>query len=418
MKPSAQESLPNQAMLSASGGASSPVLDIFTKCGEFTDARLAQAAGLYPYFLPLEDTEGTEVVVDGRRILMIGSNNYLGLTTDPRVRQASMDAVARYGTSCTGSRFLNGTLKLHQELEQRLAAFVDKPAALVFSTGYQVNVGTISSLVGRGDVVIADKDDHASIVDGCMLALGELRRYNHNDLVHLERVLSGLDDKTGRMIVVDGVYSMGGDLAPLPELVRLARKYGARLMVDDAHSLGVMGRGRGTAAHFGLTDQVDLIMGTFSKSFASLGGFIAGDDDVVHYIQHHARSLIFSASMPASNVAAVLAAVDIMEKEPELVDRLWAVTERMRAGLTAMGFNMGPSVTPIIPIRTGDQATTILAWKKCYDAGLYTNAVLAPAVPPDECLLRTSYMATHTDEQIDRALSILGQVGRELGLIN
>jgi len=418
MKPSAQESLPNQAMLSASGGASSPVLDIFTKCGEFTDARLAQAAGLYPYFLPLEDTEGTEVVVDGRRILMIGSNNYLGLTTDPRVRRASMDAVERYGTSCTGSRFLNGTLKLHQELEQRLAAFVDKPAALVFSTGYQVNVGTISSLVGRGDVVIADKDDHASIVDGCMLALGELRRYNHNDLVHLERVLSGLDDKTGRMIVVDGVYSMGGDLAPLPELVRLARKYGARLMVDDAHSLGVMGRGRGTAAHFGLTDQVDLIMGTFSKSFASLGGFIAGDDDVVHYIQHHARSLIFSASMPASNVAAVLAAVDIMEKEPELVDRLWAVTERMRAGLTAMGFNMGPSVTPIIPIRTGDQATTILAWKKCYDAGLYTNAVLAPAVPPDECLLRTSYMATHTDEQIDRALSILGQVGRELGLIN
>jgi 8-amino-7-oxononanoate synthase len=418
MKSSAPESLPQPAVLSDPAGASKPVLDIFAKCGEFTDARLAQAAGLYPYFLPLEDTEGTEVVVGGRRILMIGSNNYLGLTTDPRVRKASMEAVARYGTSCTGSRFLNGTLKLHQELEQRLAAFVDKPAALVFSTGYQVNVGTISSLVGRGDVVIADKDDHASIVDGCMLALGELRRFNHNDLAHLERVLGGLDDKTGRMIVVDGVYSMGGDLAPLPELVRLSRKYGARLMVDDAHSLGVMGRGRGTAAHFGLTDEVDLIMGTFSKSFASLGGFIAGDDDVVHYIQHHARSLIFSASMPASNVAAVLAAVDIMEKEPELVERLWAVTERMRAGLTAMGFNMGPSVTPIIPIRTGDQATTILAWKKCYDAGLYTNAVLAPAVPPDECLLRTSYMATHTDEQIDRALSILGDVGRELGLIN
>jgi 8-amino-7-oxononanoate synthase len=404
--------------VSSAPGSTRSVTDLFAKCGEFTDARLAQAAGLYPYFLPLEDTEGTEVVVNGRRILMIGSNNYLGLTTDPRVRQASMDAVARYGTSCTGSRFLNGTLKLHQELEERLAAFVAKPSALVFSTGYQVNVGTISCLVGRGDVVIADKDDHASIVDGCMLALGELRRFNHNDLSHLERVLAGLDDKVGRLIVVDGVYSMGGDLAPLPDLARLARQYGARLMVDDAHSLGVMGRGRGTAAHFGITDQVDLIMGTFSKSFASLGGFIAGDDDVVHYIQHHARSLIFSASMPASNVAAVLAAVDIMEAEPERVDRLWAVTERMRAGLTAMGFNMGPSVTPIIPIRTGDQATTILAWKKCYDAGLYTNAVLAPAVPPDECLLRTSYMATHTDEQIDRALSILGDVGRELGLIN
>ena len=393
-------------------------MDIFTKCGEFTDARLAQAAGLYPYFLPLEDTEGTEVVINGRRVLMIGSNNYLGLTTDPRVRQASIDAVARYGTSCTGSRFLNGTLKLHQELEERLAAFVAKPAALVFSTGYQVNLGTISCLVGRGDVVIADKDDHASIVDGCMLALGELRRFNHNDLGHLERVLAGLDEKIGRLVVVDGVFSMGGDLAPLPQLIEITRAHGARLMVDDAHSLGVMARGRGTAAHFGVTDQVDLIMGTFSKSFASLGGFIAGDDDVVHYIQHHARSLIFSASMPASNVAAVLAAVEIMETEPERVDRLWAVTERMRAGLKTMGFDMGPSVTPIIPIRTGDQATTILAWKKCFDAGLYTNAVLAPAVPPDECLLRTSYMATHTDEQIDRALSIMGDVGRQLGLIN
>ncbi|HET7011179.1 MAG TPA: pyridoxal phosphate-dependent aminotransferase family protein [Anaerolineales bacterium] len=403
---------------SASAAPAKAPLDIFAKCGEFTDARLAQAAGLYPYFLPLEDTEGTEVVVNGRRILMIGSNNYLGLTQDPRVRKASMEAVERYGTSCTGSRFLNGTLKLHQELEARLAAFVAKPAALVFSTGYQVNVGTISCLVGRGDVVIADKDDHASIVDGCMLALGELRRFNHNDLPHLQRVLAGLDDKVGRLVVVDGVYSMGGDLAPLPELVPMCHRYGARIMVDDAHSLGVMGRGRGTAAHFGLTDQVDLIMGTFSKSFASLGGFIAGDDDVVHYIQHHARSLIFSASMPASNVAAVLASVDIMENEPERVDRLWAVTERMRTGLKAMGFHMGPSVTPIIPIVTGDMATTILAWKKCFEAGLYTNAVLAPAVPPDECLLRTSYMATHTDEQIDRALSILGDVGLELGLIS
>lgn len=393
-------------------------MDIFTKCSDYQDARMAQAAGLYPYFLPLEDTEGTEVVVGGRRILMIGSNNYLGLTTDPRVRQASIDAVARYGTSCTGSRFLNGTLKLHQELEARLAAFVGKPAALVFSTGYQVNLGTISCLVQRGDVVVLDKDDHASIVDGCAMALGEMRRFSHNDMAHLERVLAGLDPKAGRMVVVEGVYSMGGDLAQLPEVIPICQKHGARLMVDEAHSLGVMGGGRGTAAHFGVTDQVDLIMGTFSKSFASLGGFIAGDDDVIHYIQHHARSLIFSASMPASNVAAVLAALEIMETEPERVDRLWAVTERMRAGLKKLGFNMGPSVTPIIPIVTGDVATTILAWKKCFDAGLYTNAVLAPAVPPDQCLLRTSYMATHTDEQIDRAISILGDVGRELGLLN
>jgi 8-amino-7-oxononanoate synthase len=393
-------------------------MDIFSKCVDYQDARMAQAAGLYPYFLPLEDTEGTEVVVGGRRVLMIGSNNYLGLTTDPRVRQASIDAVARYGTSCTGSRFLNGTLKLHQELEERLAVFVGKPAALVFSTGYQVNLGTISSLVQRGDVVVLDKDDHASIVDGCAMALGEMRRFSHNDMVHLDRVLGAVDAKAGRMVVVDGVYSMGGDLAPLPEIIPICQKHGARLMVDDAHSLGVMGNGHGTAAHFGVTDQVDLIMGTFSKSFASLGGFIAGDVDVVHYIQHHARSLIFSASMPASNVAAVLAAVEIMENEPARIERLWDVTERMRAGLKALGFNMGPSVTPIIPIVTGDVATTILAWKKCFDAGLYTNAVLAPAVPPDQCLLRTSYMATHTDEQIDRAIGILGEVGLELGLIN
>lgn len=392
-------------------------MDIFAKCSEYTEARIAQAAGLYPFFLPLEDTEGTEVVIDGRRILMIGSNNYLGLTTDPRVRQASIDAVHRYGTSCTGSRFLNGTLRLHKELEARLADFVAKESALVFSTGYQVNLGVISGLVERDDVVVCDKDDHASIVDGCMLALGEMRRFAHNDLDHLERVLKGIDSKSGTMVVVDGVYSMGGDLAPLPEMIPILKKYGARLMVDDAHSLGVMGGGRGTAAHYGVTGDVDLIMGTFSKSFASLGGFIAGAEDVIHYIQHHARSLIFSASMPASNVAAVLAALDIMETEPERVQRLWQVTERMRAGLKALGFDMGPSVTPIIPIIVGDRERTLIAWKMCFEAGLYTNPVFAPAVPPDRGLLRTSYMATHTDDQIDRALNILGEVGRELGLI-
>jgi 8-amino-7-oxononanoate synthase len=393
-------------------------MDIFDKAFNYTAAREMQAVGLYPYFLPLEDTEGTEVVIDGRRILMIGSNNYLGLTTDPRVRKAAIDAVARYGTSCTGSRFLNGTLALHKEAEVRLAKYVGKEAALVFSTGYQVNLGVISCLVGRGDVVIADKDDHASIVDGCMLALGEMRRFSHNDLDHLDRVLAKLEPETGRMVVVDGVYSMGGDLAPLPELVKICKRYAARLMVDDAHSIGVMGRGRGTAAHYGVTDQVDLIMGTFSKSFASLGGFIAGDESVIHYIQHNARSMIFSASMPASNVAAVLAALDIMENEPELVDRLWQVTERMRTGLKALGFRMGPSCTPIIPIIIGEMEKTFRAWKMCFEAGLYTNAVVAPAVPPDQCMLRTSYMATHTDEEIDRALSILGEVGRELALID
>ena len=392
-------------------------MDIFEKCSEFTAAKMAKAMGIYPYFTVLDDTEGTEVVIEGRRVLMIGSNNYLGLTTDPRVRQASMDAVKRYGTSCTGSRFLNGNLRLHQELEAQLADYVGKEAALVFSTGFQVNLGVISCLVQKGDVVIADKDDHASIVDGCMLALGEMRRFNHNDLAHLERVLEGLDPGAGRMVVVDGVYSMGGDLAPLPEMMPICKKHGARLMVDDAHSLGVMGGGRGTAAHFGLTDQVDLIMGTFSKSFASLGGFIAGDEEIVHYIQHHARSLIFSASMPAANVAAVMAALEIMKNEPEIIDRLWRVTERMRAGLKAAGFNTGPSVTPVIPIIIGDLEKTITAWNVLFQRGVYTNAVIPPGVPADQCLLRTSYMATHTDEQIDRALNIICEVGRELELI-
>ena len=392
-------------------------MDIFDKAYSWTDADEVRERGLYPWFLPLEDTEGTEVVVDGRKILMIGSNNYLGLTTDPRVRQAAIDAVKRYGTSCTGSRFLNGTLALHQEAEARLAAFVGMEAALVFSTGYQVNLGTISAMIGRGDVVVLDKDDHASIVDGALMALGDIRRFSHNDMDHLDRVLDKMDDDTGVLVVVDGVYSMGGDVAPLPDIIPIVKRHGARLMVDDAHSIGVMGGGRGTCAHFGVTEDVDLIMGTFSKSFASLGGFIAGEAKVMDYIQHHARSFVFSASMPASNVATVLAALDIMENEPEHVERLWEVTERMRSGLTEMGFRMGPSTTPIIPIIIGDREKTFLAWKGCFDAGLYTNAVIAPAVPPDMGLLRTSYMATHTDEQIDRALNILGEVGRELELI-
>ncbi len=392
-------------------------MDIFDKAYNWKEADLAREMGLYPYFLPLQDTEGTEVVVEGRKILMIGSNNYLGLTTDPRVREAAIEAVKRYGTSCTGSRFLNGTLALHQEAEERLAEYVGMEAALVFSTGYQVNLGTISALIERGDVVVLDKDDHASIVDGAMLALGEVRRFAHNDMDHLDRVLGKIDDDTGVLVVVDGVYSMGGDLAPLPEIIPIVKKHGARLMVDDAHSIGVMGAGRGTPAHFDVTEDVDLIMGTFSKSFASLGGFIAGEAEVMDFVQHRARSFIFSASMPAANVAAVLAALEIMKNEPERIDRLWEVTARMRTGLEEMGFEMGPSTTPIIPIMVGEMNKTLMAWKMCFEAGLYTNAVIPPGVPPDQCLLRTSYMATHTDEQIDRALNILGEVGRELELI-
>jgi 8-amino-7-oxononanoate synthase len=386
------------------------LMDLFDKCQQFTAAKEAQAAGLYPYFIPLTDSEGTEVTVGDHHLIMVGSNNYLGLTSHPKVRQAAIDATRRYGTSCTGSRFLNGTLELHLELERRLADFIGVEAALVFSTGYQTNVGTISALVGRGDFVITDKDDHASIVDGCRLSFGEMRRFRHNDMAHLERVLAGLPEDVGKLVVVDGIFSMGGDIAPLPEIIPLCQEYGARLMVDDAHSIGVLGGGRGTAAHFGCTDQVDLTMGTFSKSFASLGGFIAGAGEVVHYIQHHARSLIFSASMPPASAAATLAALGVMEEEPERIARVNQIGERMRVELRRLGFNVGTSETPIIPIIIGDDMRTFFIWKLLYEAGIYTNAVISPAVPPESALLRTSYMATHTDEQLDRVLEAFTQV--------
>lgn len=393
-------------------------MDIFEKCYDFTEAREAQAIGLYPYFVPLDNSEGTEVTVEGRRIIMIGSNNYLGLTTHPKVRAAAKEGVDRFGTSCTGSRFLNGTLKLHQDLEKRLAAFVGKEAALVFSTGMQANLGAISALIGPKDFVIIDKDNHASIVDACRLGLGRMKRYRHNDLNHLEHVLSNLPEGCGKLVIVDGVFSMGGDIAKLPEIVALCKRFGARLYVDDAHSLGVLGNGRGTAAHFGLTDEVDLIMGTFSKSFASIGGFVAGDDQVMHYIQHHARSLIFSASLPAPNVMTVMAALEIMENEPQHVEQLWDNGYKMLDGLRSLGFNTGKTETPIIPVIIGEPEPTFLTWRLLYERGLYTNPVMPPAVPHGQSLLRTSYMATHKPEQLDRALDIMAGVGRQLGLIS
>jgi 8-amino-7-oxononanoate synthase len=392
-------------------------VDLFDKCSAFTEAREAQAAGFYPYFIPLSETEATEVSAGDHRLLMIGSNNYLGLTTHPKVRQAAIEATERYGTSCTGSRLLNGTLELHLELERRLAEFIGTEAALVFSTGYQTNVGTISALVGRGDFVVTDKEDHASIVDGCRLAFGETRRFRHNDIEHMERVLAGLPEGAGRLVVVDGVFSMSGDIAPLPEIVPLCKKYGARLMVDDAHSVGVLGGGRGTAARFGITDQVDLTMGTFSKAFASLGGFIAGAEEVVHYVQHHARALIFSASIPPANAAAALAALEVMQEEPERIERVNQIGERMRVGLRQLGFRVGDTQTPIVPVIIGDDMRTFLTWKALYDAGVYTNPVVSPAVPPESSLLRTSYMATHTEEQLDRVLAIFKEVGQAMGLI-
>jgi 8-amino-7-oxononanoate synthase len=405
-------------------------MDLFEKCDGFynSDAlaqslgypvspHTAQMMGLYPYFIALDQTEGTEVCIKDKRLIMIGSNNYLGLTTHPKVREAAIQAIRDYGTSCTGSRFLNGTLRLHHELEEKLADYIGMEKALVFSTGYQTNLGTIPALIGRQDTVIIDKEDHASIVDGCRMALGTLKRFRHNDVADLERVLQSCPDDTGKLVIVDGVFSMGGEIVPLPEIVPVCKKYGARLMVDDAHSLGVLGGGRGTMAHFGMTSKdVDLVMGTFSKSFASIGGVIAGSEAVIHWIQHFARSLMFSASLPAPNVASVLAALEVMKAEPERVQRVNDIAERMRQGYRSLGYKIGNSQTPIIPIIIGDQMKTIMLWKALLEAGVYTNVALPPAVPEDMSLLRTSYMATHTDEQMDRVLSIFAKVSRELGV--
>jgi 8-amino-7-oxononanoate synthase len=392
-------------------------MDIFKKCRDFTTAKEAIAQGFYPYFIPLDENEGTEVIYQGKRLIMCGSNNYLGLTTHPEIKAAACQALNRYGSSCTGSRFLNGTLSMHEELEKQLAEWVGKEAALIFSTGMQVNLGTISAILSRGDIVILDKDDHASIVDGARLGYGKIERYRHNDMAHLERVMQSLPEDAGKIIVVDGLFSMEGDLANLPEIVPIAKKYGARIMVDDAHGMGVTGNGHGTSAEFGVTPDVDLIMSTFSKSFASIGGFVAGDEDVIHYIKHTARSLIFSASIPASCAAAAMAALNVMREEPERIERVNQIGAKMRAGFKKLGFNTGKSVTPVIPIVIGDDMKTFMTWKALFENGVFVNPVISPAVSPGNQLLRTSYMATHTDEQLDEVLSIFEKVGKKLQLI-
>lgn len=399
-------------------------MDLFEKCLNLEpghplfEAKYAIEQGIYPYFLPLEETEGTEVIINGRRLIMLGSNNYLGLTTHPKVKEAAINAIKKYGTSCTGSRFMNGTLALHRELEEKLAEFLHKEACIVFSTGYQTNVGTISALIGKDDIAITDKEDHASIIDGCKMSYGKMLRFKHNDMEDLENVLKNCPDDAGKLVIVDGIFSMAGDIAPLPQIVELCKKYSARLMVDDAHSIGVLGdHGRGTANYFGLENEVDIIMGTFSKSFASLGGFIAGDEEVIFYIKHNARSFIFSASMSPANTAAALAALEIMREEPERIERLWKISNRMREGLKSLGFDIGNSCTPIIPVYIRDRWKTIYMWKELFDLGVYCNPVLPPGVPPNQSLLRTSYMATHTEEQIDRALEIFEKAGKKIGII-
>ncbi len=392
-------------------------MDILKKCYEFDRAKKAIESGLYPFFQALESTEGTEVVMNGRKVIMLGSNNYLGLTFHPRVKAAAQKAIDDFGTSPTGSRLINGTLSIHVELEKRLAAFMGKPAALVFSTGMQTNLGAISALIGKNDVVVTDKEDHASIVDGCRLGIGEIKRYVHGDLEQLDRILAKIPSDKGTLVVVDGVFSMGGDIVDLPKLVGICKARGARLYVDDAHSVGVLGGGRGTAAHFNLVDDVDLTMGTFSKSFASLGGFVVGDTDVIDYIKHFARSFIFSASLPAPLVMAAMTALDIMETEPEHVERLWENAHFMMKGYRELGFNIGATQTPIIPIIVHDDEKCFRLWKEIYEGGVYTNPVIAPAVPEGHALLRTSYMASHTKEQLTRALDVFEKAGKKVGII-
>jgi 8-amino-7-oxononanoate synthase len=391
---------------------------LLDKCRHFTRAREVQAAGLYPYFKPISESEDTVVVIEGQKRLMLGSNNYLGLTHHPKVLEAASRALSRYGSGCTGSRFLNGTLDLHEQLEHALAEFTGKESCLVFSTGYQANLGLISGLVGRGEVVYLDKLDHASIVDGAKMSYGDTERFNHGDLAALERKMDrGLSGR-GAMIVVDGVYSMEGDIADVPGLVRVARKFGAVLAVDDAHSIGVLGpNGDGTAAHFGLTEEVDIIAGTFSKSLASIGGFVAAPESVIHYLRHHCRPLMFTASLPPANTAGVLAALEVLQQQPERRERLWANTRRLQEGFRSLGFDIGPTETPIVPVLVGAMEKTFLMWRKLFDAGVFTNPVAPPAVAPTQCRLRTSLMATHTFDQIDYALDAFARIGHELGVI-
>ncbi len=391
--------------------------DLFDKCYRFTKAKELMAAGKYPYFRMIESAQDPEVVINGRKMVMVGSNNYLGLTNHPKVKEAAIEAIRKYGSGCAGSRFLNGTLDIHVRLEEKLAQFIRKEAALVFSTGFQVNLGVISALAGKDDVIIIDKMDHASIIDGCRLSYAEVKKFRHNDMADLERILIENKDRK-KLIVVDGVFSMEGDIVNLPEVVALARKYGARVMVDDAHGIGVLGKtGRGTAEHFGLENEVDLIMGTYSKSLASIGGFIAGEEKVVHYIKHFARALIFSASPPPASIAAVSAAVGIIENEPERIERLWKNTRRVHEGFKSLGYEIGPTETPIIPILVGEDMKAFTMAMMLQEEGVFANVAVSPAVASGKALIRTSYMATHTDEHIDRVLNAFEKVGRKLGVI-
>ncbi len=391
--------------------------DVFQKCYDYERLDDVVKTGLYPYFVPLSGHVGAEMEIEGHSIVMLGSNNYLGLTDHPRVMEKAKEAIDKYGTGCTGSRFLNGTLDLHIELEERLAGFLGKEMVITFSTGFQSNLGVISTIAGRNDIIYLDRLDHASIIDGARMSYGRVLKYKHNDHDHLRYLLENNREHPG-VIVTDGVFSMEGDLADIPGLVEISREFGVRLIVDDAHGVGAMGpRGRGTAEHFGCHDEVDLLVGTFSKSFACVGGFAAGPARVMEYIKHTARTMIFSASLPPAAVATVIAALDVLESEPELITNSHRAAERARQGLASLGFNVGNSEAPIVPIIVGDEYLTLLFWKNLYKEGVFTNPVVSPAVAFGGELLRTSYMATHTDSMIDRSLDIFEKCGRELDLI-
>lgn len=394
-------------------------MDIFKKCEDYYSivARVKDE-GYYPYFIPIDSQPDHDVVINGRHMIMLGSNNYLGLTADARVKEAALKATEKYGTGCTGSRFLNGTLDIHVELEEKLARFLRQEDCICFSTGYQTNLGAIAALVQKGDYIIADKLDHASIIDGAIMARGAMKRFVHNDAASLDKVLASLPHDAGKLVVVDGIFSMEGDVSPLPELVPVCKRYGARIMVDEAHSVGVMGStGAGVVEHFGLADEVDLIMGTFSKSFASLGGFIAGESKVITFLRHNARPLIFSASITPASVAAALKSLEIIISEPERREQLWRNTRMMLTGYPKMGYDIGTSTTPVIPLHIGDDMKTLFFWKELNHAGVFVNPVLPPAVPPSKSLIRTSYMATHTEEELRRALAIFHEVGVATGVL-
>lgn len=396
-------------------------MDLFQKCFDFTRADEVKAKGVYPYFRPIEENEGPVVRIEGRDVIMAGSNNYLGLTAHPQVKEAAIKAIEQYGTGCSGSRYLTGTIDLHNELEARLAKFLGYESCLLLSTGYQTALGVVATLCQKGDYIVSDKENHASIINAAMTAKGmyvDFVRYKHNDMDDLDRVLSRIPETAGILIVSDGVFSVDGELVNLPRMIEVAEKYKARVLIDDAHATGVVGvGGRGTASHFGLTDRTDMVMGTFSKTFASLGGFIAGPERTINYIKHHSPALIFSASPTPASVASALAALDILEKTPQLVSKLKRNSDKMRDGFSELGYHIDPGISAIVPVVIGDVEKSFYLWKSLYDGGVFVNAFIPPGVPPNRSMMRTSYMATHDDVHLNKILDIFGRIGKEIGLI-